>query len=112
LWGLDDAAWHAMRISAKRLRYSVEQLREAIGDDAANDAIARLVRVQDSLGAMNDAAVAAREAEAWLAEHPRARLATKEAVHAFAIARHEEVARPRTEFAPIWQEAAHLLTER
>ncbi len=112
VWGRDEAAWHEMRISAKRLRYSVEQLREAIGEGAATKAIARLVRVQDCLGAMNDAAVAAGEADAWLAAQPRALVATKNAVSAYAATQLEAIARLRTEFAPIWGEAANLFTER
>jgi CHAD domain-containing protein len=112
LWGRDEQAWHAMRISAKRLRYSVEQLREAIGDSAATAAIARLVRLQDALGAMNDAAVAAREAETWLAVQPGAPLATKAAIESYVAAQQATITRLRAEFAPIWQGAANLFTER
>jgi inorganic triphosphatase YgiF len=112
LWGRDEEAWHAMRISAKRLRYSVEQLREAMAESVATDAIARLVRLQDALGAMNDAAVAAREAEIWLAAQPLAPLPTRAAIESYVATQHATITRLRAEFAPIWQGAANLFTER
>ncbi|MEP7360030.1 MAG: CHAD domain-containing protein [Chloroflexota bacterium] len=108
----DDEAWHTLRIGSRRLRYSVEQLREQIGESAATAAIANLVRIQDCLGAMNDAAVAANEAESWLAAHPHARLTTKGAIRSYVTAQHDAITRLRGEFAPIWQEASGLFTER
>lgn len=110
--GGDDAAWHALRRAARRLRYTVESLREGIGEAAATDAIARLVRVQDVLGAMNDAAVAAHEVEAWLAANPTAPPETVSAATAFAAAQQADIARLRQSFAAIWQGAANLFTER
>ena len=62
----DDAAWHALRIAVKRLRYTIESLGDVLDADAAAARIADLRHLQDRLGEMNDAAVAAREAQAWL----------------------------------------------
>jgi CHAD domain-containing protein/CYTH domain-containing protein len=54
----DDAAAHAARIAAKRLRYLVEPLAGAT--DGAAESVALLKVVQDSLGALHDAHVFAR----------------------------------------------------
>ncbi|MDL2335983.1 MAG: CHAD domain-containing protein [Chloroflexota bacterium] len=112
LAGGDEIAWHALRRGARRLRYTVESLREGIGEATAADAIARLVRVQDALGAMNDAAVAAHEVEAWLAVNPTAPPETTSAATTFAGAQHAEIVRLRQSFAAVWQGAANLFTER
>ena len=50
---------HALRIEAKRLRYALEFLRDAL-DPRSALLVARLVALQDRLGAMNDAAATAR----------------------------------------------------
>jgi CHAD domain-containing protein len=112
LAGTDDVAWHALRRGARRLRYTVEALRPALDETAAADAIARLVHVQDALGAMNDAAVAAHEAEQWLAANPEASPTTVAAIASYARRQRDEIERLRTLFASIWQEAAGLFTER
>ncbi|MEO8625061.1 MAG: CHAD domain-containing protein [Candidatus Limnocylindrales bacterium] len=108
----DDLAWHALRRGARRLRYTVESLRAGIDEITAADAIARLVRVQDVLGAMNDAAVAAHEVEAWLDASPDASPETVRVATAFAAAQHAEIVRLRQSFAPVWQGASSLFTER
>ena len=64
----DVATLHQLRIAAKRLRYTIEFVREPLGPDAA-PLIARIVSLQDHLGFMNDAEVAATMARAFLVEH-------------------------------------------
>ena len=54
----DIETLHALRIDAKRLRYSVEFFRETLGPEG-NDLIARIVALQDHLGLLHDADVAA-----------------------------------------------------
>jgi triphosphatase len=54
----DIETLHALRIDAKRLRYSVEFFRETLGPEG-NDLIARIVGLQDHLGLLHDADVAA-----------------------------------------------------
>jgi len=49
---------HELRIAGKWLRYTLEFVREALGDESA-DLIARVTALQDHLGLMNDADVAA-----------------------------------------------------
>jgi CHAD domain-containing protein len=48
---------HALRLEAKRLRYTLEFFREVLGEDAAG-VITAAVKVQDHLGALHDADVA------------------------------------------------------
>ncbi|NCS65902.1 MAG: hypothetical protein COS39_00450 [Hydrogenophilales bacterium CG03_land_8_20_14_0_80_62_28] len=54
---LNAAGRHRLRIATKRLRYAGEAYAPRYGDQA-NDYLARMARLQDSLGAANDAAVA------------------------------------------------------
>ena len=58
---------HRLRIEAKRLRYSIEFVREALAPEAT-DAIARVIALQDHLGQLNDADVAAAMTREFLAE--------------------------------------------
>jgi CHAD domain-containing protein len=51
-----DAELHRVRIATKRCRYAVEAVAPAFGSDAAA-AAAALAKLQDTLGAMNDAVV-------------------------------------------------------
>jgi CHAD domain-containing protein len=62
----DQLAWHALRIMAKRMRYSLEAFRDVLDEDGATAFIEPLRSLQDVLGEMNDASVAAREAALWL----------------------------------------------
>ena len=61
----DVPALHALRIDAKRLRYTLEFVREIL--PAATDSLlADLVALQDTLGTLNDAQIAADTTRAWL----------------------------------------------
>ena len=64
----DVATLHQLRIEAKRLRYTLEFVREALGPEAPA-LISRVVALQDHLGAMNDADIASHMARAFLVEH-------------------------------------------
>jgi CHAD domain-containing protein/adenylate cyclase class IV len=64
----DVATLHELRISAKWLRYSLEFVEEALGDDAG-PLIEKVTAIQDHLGLMNDADIAARMARTFLVEH-------------------------------------------
>jgi CHAD domain-containing protein len=48
---------HQLRLAAKQLRYTIEFFREILGKEA-NDVISTVVKMQDHLGALNDANVA------------------------------------------------------
>ncbi|HLB44670.1 MAG TPA: CHAD domain-containing protein [Candidatus Limnocylindrales bacterium] len=109
----DDAAWHALRIAAKRLRYTIEAFRELLDERRAAELIARLVRVQDALGAMNDASVAAREVDAWLASDAAGVAETqRDAVRAYAAALLASVARRRRSFGSVWRGASGVTFAR
>lgn len=58
---------HRLRIEAKRLRYSIEFVREALAPEAT-DPIASVTALQDHLGLLNDADVAAAMTREFLAE--------------------------------------------
>ena len=64
----DVETLHELRIAGKWLRYTLEFVREALGDDAA-PLIARVTALQDHLGLMNDADVSASMARTFLVEH-------------------------------------------
>ena len=64
----DVPTLHQLRIAGKWLRYTLEFVREALGDDAA-PLIARVTALQDHLGLMNDADVSASMARTFLVEH-------------------------------------------
>jgi CHAD domain-containing protein len=56
---LEPSALHAIRLSAKRLRYAAEIFAPLYPGKATSRFISRLGRLQDRLGALNDGAVAA-----------------------------------------------------
>ncbi len=64
----DVETLHDLRIAAKWLRYSMEFVREALGPESA-PLIARVTALQDHLGLMHDADVAASMTRAFLVEH-------------------------------------------
>jgi CHAD domain-containing protein len=61
----DVPALHALRIDAKRLRYTLEFVREIL-PAATDPLIAELVTLQDTLGTLNDAQIAADTTRSWL----------------------------------------------
>ena len=63
----DVAALHDLRIRAKRLRYTIEFLAPVLGEDR-DWLLARLVALQDHLGELNDADLAAAAAREFLAK--------------------------------------------
>jgi CHAD domain-containing protein/uncharacterized protein YjbK len=64
----DVTTLHDLRIAAKWLRYTLEFVREALGRDVG-PAIAKVVALQDHLGWLHDADVAAGLARGFLVEH-------------------------------------------
>ena len=82
--GAPLATVHALRLEAKRLRYALEFLAEAL-DPAAVDAIETVVALQDHLGALQDLDVTMgrlREFDASLGKRP-AQPETRQAVRAY-----------------------------
>ena len=84
---VDLEALHDLRIRAKRLRYTLEFLAPVLGADRAW-LVARLIEVQDHLGALNDADLAATATQAFLNQDEAAITdAQRQAIEAFAASR-------------------------
>jgi CHAD domain-containing protein/uncharacterized protein YjbK len=99
----DLATLHQLRITAKRLRYAIEFFREALGPDAAS-AIARTVALQDHLGALHDAEVAAGRARTFLVESSgRLTEAESAAIGRYLASREKEMARLRRTVGRPWR---------
>jgi CHAD domain-containing protein len=88
---------HAMRIAARQFRYTLEAYRELLEPTAYERLLQRLVKLQDLIGALNDADVAAREVSAWLANQPDA----QPAAEAYRSGLEAEVGRLSRTVAPV-----------
>jgi CHAD domain-containing protein len=99
----DVTALHALRIDCKRLRYTLESFREVL-PPKAEVLIAEVVRLQDHLGLLNDADVAAARARAWLtANASRVPPESLSAVRLYLDTREAEVNRLKRRFQPLWR---------
>jgi len=104
----DVETLHELRIAGKWLRYSLEFVREALGDDSA-PLIARVTALQDHLGLMNDADVAASMARTFLVEHAGDLSALESgAIGRYLVSREREVARLRRSVGPTWRGVAGI----
>lgn len=102
----DVATIHQLRIAAKRLRYALEFFREVLGPESGQ-LIDRVTRLQDHLGLLNDADVAARLARDFLvASAARLSPPTIEAVGRYLGARDRDVARLRRSLPSAWRPLA------
>ncbi|MEA2653145.1 MAG: hypothetical protein QOI37_372 [Chloroflexota bacterium] len=102
----DTETLHELRIAGKWLRYTIEFVREALGDDAA-PLIAKVTALQDHLGLMNDADVSASMARTFLVEHA-GDLSPLEsaAIGRYLLSREREVARLRRTIGTPWRGVA------
>jgi CHAD domain-containing protein len=104
----DVPTLHELRIAGKWLRYSLEFVQEPLGADAA-PLIARVTALQDHLGLMNDASVAASMARTFLVEHTSDLSPTENAaIGRYLVDREREVARLRRTIGPTWRRVAGL----
>lgn len=102
----DLGTLHAMRIAAKRLRYALEAFREILGPEAAG-LIERVVALQDQLGELHDADVAATLARAFLtARAAGLPAASIEAVGRYLTSREREVSHLRRTVPAVWRPIA------
>jgi len=98
---------HCLRIEAKHMRYLLEFFKSAL-DPSPSDAIQALVAVQDHLGAMNDAHVAAARVRAFLeGAAASGNVRTLIAVRAYLEHVLAERDRRRAEFEPVWAAVAN-----
>jgi len=104
----DVETLHELRIAGKWLRYTLEFVREAL-EPEVTPLLARVTALQDHLGLMNDADVAAGMARTFLVEHA-GDLSTLEsaAIGRYLISREKEVARLRRTIAVPWRGVAGI----
>ena len=108
----DVPTLHQLRIEAKRLRYTLEFVREALGPEAPA-LISRVVALQDHLGAMNDAEIGAHMARAYLVEHAGDLTdAQSSAISRYLVTREREVARLKRTVGVPWRSVAGLTFRR
>jgi CHAD domain-containing protein len=103
---------HLLRLEAKRLRDLV-QVAAPLSSEPPTGIVATLVRIQDTLGAMNDATVTAATCHMYLDEHA-GRLPDPEAraVARFAIAQERAAERLRRLAPAAWREATSPIARR
>ena len=103
---------HELRIHGKWLRYSLEFVREALGPEA-DGLIARVTALQDHLGLMKDADVAAHLARSFLVEHAGS-ISDGEsgAIARYLVSREKEVARLHRTVGRAWRGVAGIAFRR
>ena len=102
----DVETLHELRIAGKWLRYTLEFVREALGEEATS-LIARVTALQDHLGLMNDADVSASMARTFLVEHAGDMSALESAaIGRYLVSREREVARLRRTVGAPWRGVA------
>ena len=99
----DVPTLHALRIEMKRLRYALEYFAEVL-PVGARTLIATVTELQDHLGLLHDADVAATITRAWLNTNaPGLPAASREAVGLYLDSREADVERLRRSFRPLWR---------
>jgi len=108
----DVETLHELRIAAKWLRYTIEFVREPLGPEAA-PLIERVVALQDHLGYLHDADVAAHLARTYLVEHGGELGETETAAIArYLVDRERELQRLRRSVGAPWRRVAGLSYRR
>ena len=99
----DVSTLHALRIESKRLRYTMEYFSEVM-PVSSRKAIAQVTELQDHLGLLNDADVAATTTREWLNLHaPGLPSTSREAVGLYLDSREAAVEQLRRSFRPLWR---------
>ncbi len=102
----DIETLHELRIASKRLRYSLEFVQEALGEDAL-PLIERVTNIQDHLGLMNDADVSASMARTFLvANASQLSPLESQAIGRYLVDREREVTRLRRGIGAPWRGVA------
>jgi CHAD domain-containing protein len=97
---------HQLRIAAKWLRYDLEFFGETLGRDAAR-LLERVVALQDFLGCLHDADVAAKLArDVLVARAGELSRSETDAIGAYLHSRERELARRRRALGPVWRAVA------
>jgi CHAD domain-containing protein len=102
----DIETLHELRIAGKRLRYSLEFVQEALGDDSL-PLIEKVTNLQDHLGLMNDADVSASMARTFLvANASQLSPLESQAIGRYLVDREREVTRLRRGIGAPWRGVA------
>ena len=102
----DVETLHQLRIATKWLRYDLEFFGETLGSDAAR-LLDRVVALQDYLGCLNDADVAARlTRDILVSRSGELSRAETDAIGAYLHSRERELARRRRALGPVWRAVA------
>ena len=108
----DIETLHDLRIAGKWLRYTIEFVREALGPEA-EPLIARVTALQDHLGLLHDADVAAHLARSFLVEQASSLSELESAaIGRYLMSREKEAARLRRTVGPPWRGVAGLAFRR
>jgi CHAD domain-containing protein len=102
-----DAAFHEVRKLAKRARYTAELIAPALGTDTPKGAkrfIRLTTRLQDALGAHQDAIVAHAELERFLAEHHPAEPGLEREIRKLIRQQDRSADRAKEDFFELWPE--------
>jgi CHAD domain-containing protein len=99
----DVPTLHALRIEGKRLRYTLEYFSEVL-PVTSRKLIGGVTEMQDHLGLLNDADVAARTTREWLnVNAPFLPAASREAIGLYLDSREADMERLRRSFRPLWR---------
>ncbi len=99
----DVPTLHALRIEGKRLRYTLEYFAEVL-PVTSRKLIGGVTEMQDHLGLLNDADVAARTTREWLnVNAPFLPAASREAIGLYLDSREADMERLRRSFRPLWR---------
>ena len=99
----DIETLHRLRIAAKWLRYAMEFFGEALGP-GGNLLLEKVVALQDHLGCLHDADVAAKLArDVLIARAGRLSKIERDAIGTYLRTREREVARRRRSLGPVWR---------
>ncbi len=108
----DVTTLHDLRIAAKWLRYTLEFVREALGRDSG-PVIEKVVALQDHLGWLHDADVAAGLARQFLVENGgKLTEAETQAIGRYLVDRERELARLRRTVGPAWRGVSSVVFRR
>jgi len=108
----DVTTLHDLRIAAKRLRYTLEFVREALGRDAG-PVIEKVVALQDHLGWLHDADVSASLARQFLVEHAGDLTELESAaIGRYLVEQERELARLRRTVGGPWRGVSSLAFRR
>jgi CHAD domain-containing protein len=99
----DVQTLHALRIEIKRLRYAMECFSEVL-PVTSRGLIGQVTEIQDHLGLLHDADVAARLTREWLNLHaPMLPARSREAVGLYLDSREGDLEHLRRSFRPLWR---------